>query len=364
MKIIFITPAPDLSGGQRVIAIHADQLLERGHEVTVVSREPPPQSARARLRDLVRGGRRQQAHKETHFARMKARLVIVPHAGPIRADDLPDADIVIATWWETAFEIVHLPASKGRKVYFVQGHEVFPHLPKHISGASYFLPLRKITIASWLVDVMLDLYQDGNVALVPNGVQHRLFFAPERERQPVPTVGFIYTHALFKGVDIALRAINIARQSHPHLHVIAFGTEEESTHLPLPKGTEFHLRPLQESLRSIYASCDVFLSASRSEGFSLPILEAMACRTPVVATLTGCAKDVIEDNVNGYAVNIDDAEALGAQLVKIISMDSKGWKKMSDAAHQKALAHSWEKACDLFELALFDELENLQNHRS
>jgi glycosyltransferase involved in cell wall biosynthesis len=352
MKITFLSPPPNLSGGQRVVAIHADQLLARGHDVVVVARRHTAPTFGATLRHLARGQRGPSLPTDTHYDRMRAPLIILPHEGSITADDVPDADIVIATWWETAFEAVHFPPSKGKKVYFVQGHEVFPHLPKHISGASYLLPLKKITVSSWLIDTMRELYGDYDVSLVPNAVDHSLFFAPERFKQSVPTVGLMYSSVHFKGVDIALRAIDIARQIHPDLRVIAFGTDRPTREMPLPSGAEFHFNLPQAFLRDIYAACDVLVTASRSEGFGLPILEAMACRTPVIATRTGCADDVIRSGQNGYVVDIEDADSLGARLAEVLSIDATSWGAMSEAAHRKALEYTWEEAGALFENSL------------
>jgi glycosyltransferase involved in cell wall biosynthesis len=354
MKITFLSPAPNLSGGQRVVAIYADQLLKRGHDVTVVARGYEAFGVGQKLRRLARGKAIFAPPSTSHFDRMNARLIILPDASPITADDVPDADVVIATWWETAFEAVHYPPSKGRKVYFVQHHEVHSHLPQHISGASYLLPFKKITISSWLVDTMRDLYGDPDVALVPNSVDHELFFAPQRCRQPVPTVGLMYAPIGFKGLDVALRAIDIARKSHPDLRVVAFGTEPPTKRFPLPAGSEFHLNPSQDHLRDVYGACDVFVSASRSEGFGLPILEAMACRTPVVATRTGCAEDVIEENKSGFTVDVDDAEALGARLTEVLSMEEGLWQAMSEAAYGKVLKYTWDDATGLFEHALIN----------
>lgn len=352
MKITFLSPAPNLSGGQRVIAIYADQMLERGHDVTVVARGHVVPTMGTKLRYIARGQQIPTPPQGTHFDRMRARLITLSHSGPITAEDVPDADVVIATWWETAFEAVHFPSSKGRKLYFVQGHEVHDHLPMHLSGASYFLPLKKITISSWLIDAMRDLYGDDDVALVPNAVDHDLFFAPERSRQSAPTVGLMYSTPPLKGVDIALCALEVARQTHRDLRVVAFGTSHPTKQMPLPEGTKLHVNPPQNSLRDIYAACDVFIAASRSEGFGLPILEAMACRTPVVATRTGCAEDVIDDDKNGYLVDVGDADSLGNRLAKVLSMDAVSWRTMSKAAHQKALEYAWEDSANIFEKVL------------
>lgn len=48
-------------------------------------------------------------------------------------------------------------------------------------------------------------------------------------------------------------------------------------YLPLPPGTEYNKEPRQDQLKEFYRKCDAWLFSSSSEGFGLPILEAMAC---------------------------------------------------------------------------------------
>jgi len=67
--------------------------------------------------------------------------------------DFPDADAVIATWWETAEWVAQLSPTKGAKV-FMQGHEVFLGLPLDRVTATYHVPIHKIVVADWLVDVV------------------------------------------------------------------------------------------------------------------------------------------------------------------------------------------------------------------
>jgi glycosyltransferase involved in cell wall biosynthesis len=283
---------------------------------------------------------------------MQAELRLIDHAGPVTDADVPDSDVVIATWWETAFAVAALSPQKGRKFYFVQGHEVFSHLPRHISAGSYYLPLRKITIAGWLRDTMAEFYGDRDVALVPNAVDTKLFHAEPRGRQPVPTVGLMYSTDTVKGVDVALAAISELRLTHPQVQLNVFGTQQPLRSLALPPGSRFHLRPDQHKLRDIYAGCDVFISASRSEGFGLPILEALACRCPVVATLTGCAGDVIHDGVNGFTAEVEDVSGLARGVGRVLSLPEPEWKKMSEAALASVCSYNWEAASGLFEAAL------------
>lgn len=351
MKITFVSPPPNLSGGLRVVSIYADALRARGHDVQVVATSWQGPSPKERLKDLAQG-RFGTTKLGSHYDTMKAPLILLDHAGPVTDADLPDADVVIATWWETAFAVVRLSPAKGRGFYFVQGHEVHDYLPNHLSGGSYYLPLKKITISSWLKDTMRAVYNDSDVALVPNSVDLSVFHAPERMRQKVPTIGVMYAPQSFKGLDTSFAVIEQARLSYPDLRVISFGMNPPEKDLPLPKNTRYIQSPRGEALREIYASCDVFLTSSRIEGFGLPILEAMACRTPVVATRTGCASDVIRDEVNGHIANVDDIEALSDGITRILDLDDTGWQEMSNAALNTVSSYTWDDAATRFEQAL------------
>jgi glycosyltransferase involved in cell wall biosynthesis len=98
------------------------------------------------------------------------------------------------------------------------------------------------------------------------------------------------------------------------------------------------------------------LCASRSEGFGLPLLEAMACRTPVVSTRVGGATDLIEEGREGYVVDVEDSEGLARRLVQVLSLDEPAWRVMSDAAFATATGYTWDDATDLFEAGLFEAM--------
>lgn len=55
MRVTFVTAGADLSGGCRVIAIYAERLRQRGHEVHVVTRPRRRFTLRDRVRALARG---------------------------------------------------------------------------------------------------------------------------------------------------------------------------------------------------------------------------------------------------------------------------------------------------------------------
>jgi len=262
---------------------------------------------------------------------------------------VPDGDVVIATWWRTAKIVYGLPERKGAKAYFIQHHEVHEYLPADEARASYRLPLHKIVVAQWLKDVMQHEY-DSDSVVIPNSVEHDRFFASPRGKQNVPTVGLLYASIPWKGFSVAMAALQLIRKrALPNLRVHCFGIEQLN---PIADFVSFTLRPPQDRIRHIYASCDVWLTASHSEGFNLPAMEAMACRTPVVATRTGWPAEAIVDGWNGACVDVGDVEALATETERILQLPDERWRLMSDRAYETVRNASWKSSADQFEAQL------------
>ena len=212
MKITFVLPTLSLTGGIRVVSIFAERLRKLGHSVLVISLPHPQPSMRQQVKSLLRGrGWISPPENEfSFFDNLAVEHKIIHRYRPVEDKDVPDADIVIATWWETAEWVAKLSPSKGAKAYFIQGHEVFDYLPKDRVEATWMLPMHKITISEWLVNLAREKYGDSQVSLAPPSVDTKQFYACPRNKQSVPTVGIIYSTIYWKGTDIALKAFSLA----------------------------------------------------------------------------------------------------------------------------------------------------------
>lgn len=341
MKVTFVSPPANLGGGTRVIAIYAQQLREQGHEVTVVS--PAHQEKRSLSTFFLRP--RSDPQPPSHFDGTQITMRIVEGKMSVSDDDVPDADIVIATWWETAEWVNALSKRKGSKVYFVQHHEVFSYLPVERVRDTYRMPLHKIVIAKWLADVMRDDYGDNTADIVPNSVDLSQFYAPPREKRPRPTVGVLYGSSYWKRFPLAIEVLRRVHERLPELQVFCFGSESMPS---LPSFASYTRSPPQDSLRDIYASCDVWLTTSSSEGFNLPAMEAMACRTPVVATRTGWPAEAVVDGVNGACVAVDDVDGLARETERLLCLTPAEWRCLSDGAFETVCESSWGRSAALF----------------
>ena len=359
MRINLILPVASMAGGIRVIAIYAKWLHDNGHDVLMVSQPWSPMSFREKLRCIMTGrGWPKGKVWASHLDDLQVPHKILETCRPVMDADLPDADVVVATWWETAEWVHALSASKGKKVYFIQHYEVHDHLPVERTQATYRLPLKKIVIAQWLKKIMQDEFNDPDVKIVPNAVDHRIFFAPERDKQPVPTIGFLNSPAHFKGVAATLDAIRMIRQRLPSLRILSFGTCEAGGYEHWDDHIEYVQLPSQDQIRQIYGMCDIWLTASVTEGFNLPAMEAMACRTPVVSTRAGWPEEAIENGLNGYLVEVGDSVALAERALQILAFSNEEWRRMSSNAWNTVRDSSWETSSGMFLRALRDACEH------
>jgi len=346
MRVTFVIPPLNLAGGTRVIAIYAELLKRRGHRVSVVC---PPHGTGRSLRTLL-AKRPVGKQPSSHFDGRDVEVKVLDEPRPVREEDVDVGDVIIATWWETAEWVGRMSSRVGRKIYFIQHHEIHNFLSPRRTRATYALPMHKIVVAKWLADVMCQEYGDCGVDVVPNGVDHDQFRAIVRGKQPQPTVGLLYSEVEWKRFGLAMSVVQRLRERVPGLRVHCFGMDYPPA--PLPGFVSFSFQPPQDMLRVLYSSCDVWLSASSSEGFNLPAMEAMACRTPVVATQTGWPAEALVQGVNGACVPVDDVDALERETERILKLPDAEWRAVSEAAFETVRENSWEHSTDLFEKAL------------
>jgi len=364
VKVTFLLPFAGISGGIRVVAVYAERLRRRGHEVTVVSQPHWIRNRRELLKDfftrrLMMMARGQQ---DPSFLRgLDIHHHVLDRQRPITDDDVPDADAAIATWWETAEWCAKLSRRKGAKVYFLQGYDAASGQPKQRVDDTWRLPLHKITVSKWLADLARDEFNDDDVSLVPNSVDTEQFNAPPRGKQSTPTVGTIYSVKPYRGCAHVFEAVEKAALKIPALKLLSFGIGPEDSTLPVPDCGTYYEMPSQEQLPKIYSSCDAWLFGTEVEGFGLPILEAFACRTPVIATRAGAAPELLAEG-GGTLVDFGDIPQMTDAIIDMINQPEPQWKAMSDRALQTALSYSWEDATDRFEAALQHAIES-QNHQ-
>jgi len=356
LKITFIIPRASTAGGIRVVAIYAKKLSDLGHEVSVIS-VMKKGTIRQRLRSLIKERRRFSSKSNTvYFDKLKdVKFEIKYILKNLKPNQIPNSDVVIATWWETAKWVNDLPLSKGEKLYLIQGYEVFPALPRDQVEDTYRSPLKKIVVSKWLQNIMAEKYGDLETTLIGNGVDTEHFQSKEVDKKDDFVVGHLYSRALCKNSQRAIDAIQIARKKISGIKFIGFGSK--SLNESENEFDEYFVTPEQNRIPEIYSSVNVWLFSSDEEGFGLPILEAMACGTPVIATRAGASTELLS-NGGGILLKGFTSEEMADAIIEISKLDKNSSSILSSKCRQISLEYSWDKLALKLEKELLEITSN------
>jgi len=344
MKITFLLPNIEISGGVKAILEFANHLQKRGHDVSVIYPLLPMSSGAKwyNIRKLVgryRGviARLKQGTRMRWFD-LKADLIRVP---TFAERFIPDADIIVATWWETAYYVSRYGRSKGERFYLAQHYEIWGG-PEEKVNNSYKLGLRIIANSTWLKNTLQDRLNVKSEALILHAPDLDKFY-PENVGRSANAIRILmpYRNLKWKGIEDGIRAFEIARKKHPAIQLVMFGTDSGKN---VPKYAEFHKSPSSDELRRLYNSCDIFVFSSHTEGFGMPPMEAMACGCAVVTTNVGAVLDYAIPGETALVSPPQHPELLAENIVRLI--ENKELRKgISKAGHDYVIKNfSWEKS--------------------
>jgi len=108
----------------------------------------------------------------------------------------------------------------------------------------------------------------------------------------------------------------------------------------------------EADLPALYSAATVFAYPSLYEGFGLPVLEAMACGAPVIASNVSSLPEVVGDA--GLLVDPLDVDAIAAGLIGLLQ-DASARDAYLRAGLQRAAQFTWEKAARQL-LSVYDRL--------
>ena len=165
----------------------------------------------------------------------------------------------------------------------------------------------------------------------------------------------------------AMRALARLKQAgHPHRLLIAGGqgwlfepVRRLVEELGLAGDVTFAGRVPDDDLPALYAGADALLLPSLYEGFGFPVLEAMACGTPVVCADSSSLPEVAGDAA--LLVPATDDEALAAAVARILTEPGLADELRRRGAAQAA-RFRWEK-CAAETVALYREVAEVSSER-
>jgi L-malate glycosyltransferase len=341
-------------GGYHVHYQYANLLARKGHQVSIVF----PRY----LRILTGVAGRLRTVVEPALWAMFLRLRNRPLIGSFVLDDavhvrlvrdlygaaLPDADVLIATGWQTAEAMARAPARCGRKFYIVYDYEFWiterPEIRARIER-TYAMGFTMVATSSVVAET-IRAAGGAPAALIQCGLDFNVFGIdiPPETRQPL-SVGFPVRREWYKGTSEAIAAAVLLRERFgDRLRAAAFGYQP----VAMPPWIEWHHYPSQRKLREFYNAQSVFILPSRCEGWGLPAVEAMACGAALVTADNGGCRDYAIDGETAVVVPANKSEYL-ADATSALFRDDAMRARLARDGNRHVQRFTWAGAVDRLE---------------
>jgi glycosyltransferase involved in cell wall biosynthesis len=322
MRLLLSTYAypPSVGGVERHSQRLAHALVERGHQVSVVTARVPG----APDRESDRGVEitRVDAGTGSRWSRMATYLATMT-AEVIRQRRSFDVLHVQQALYPAAALV---PVARAlKKPVVVRNSGSGEHGAVQLMGRSPLGPtsLGLIRRYATTVSLSLEMTQElraarfSNVIEIPNGVEVQPLGDPARARAQLGIAPdarvILYVGRLDreKGTRLLAEAWPLVRAPHATLIVAGDGPERD-----LLVGAD--VRGIVTNVTAYYTAADVFVLPSESEGISNALLEAMASGLPVIATDVGGNRAVIANDRVGVLVQ-RDARAFAAAIDSVLA---------------------------------------------
>lgn len=193
----------------------------------------------------------------------------------------------------------------------------------------FYVISKKIKVNRIFVSNYIATKYQKEGLVIPNYVNN-IFFKNDKDLlfgKKEITIGVVSTSALNKGFDFFLECSYQIKKAFVHtdyeIKFICATQDKKLSESNFLEDIQFVFPKSESEMSSFYSRCDVLLSCSISEGFNLPVLEAMACGCIVISTNDGAVTDLITNDINGYVLDKRDVNLLLSKLLELLKDENK-----------------------------------------
>lgn len=224
-----------------------------------------------------------------------------------------------------------------------------------------------IAVSNWTKDRLEALgVKNSEIAVLPNGVDLKFIseIKPAGQSFSGNSGGKIYD-IIFAGrlikdknVDVLIKAVSLLKRDFPEFCCCIVGDGPEKKALEkLAHGSGVQKNVIFEGFQEYRAligklkASKVLVLPSSREGFGMVVIEAFACGVPVVTVREkyNAAQGLVEDGIDGFIVGLEEREI--AKGVQYIIEKNSDYRKISEAAFNKAKKYDWDEIVENIQLA-------------
>ena len=261
-------------------------------------------------------------------------------------------------------EIIHHPITKDYKFELQSSSSFMYRLSRHRWYS--FLKMQKRvapqlkTIVTPSINSLKDIASDFNVNkkninVINNGLDIDIFIPyKEIKRNPTKLITTASADVALKGLDYTLKSLASLVNDFPEISLLVIGKMKKGGHtsrlideLDIKDRVLFKTGLSKEEIAKEYASSSIAIVSSLYEGFGYPVIEAMSCEIPLIATNSSSIPELVGD----YAelIPAENTYAL-SNAIKSILNDYSQYKNIALRGRQHIVNNfNWLKITEEYE---------------
>lgn len=344
MKINIMIPTILFGGGLRIIFQYANDWVNKGHDVIAyvpmlyreIDLKIKPRTSIANT--FLRGT------KISWFnCKFKVKKVLAISDLWIR-----NADITIAVAPNSAWPVHRLSEKKGKKIYFIQGHEVdeLGNNLSQIDRTYQYKNLNLVVITHYMQEYIRKNFQRDS-KVIPNGIPHDEFLQGPKLPGSKKTIIMLGNFSHYKGGYQGLELLKKIKKEFD-IRCIIYGYRYDEQ---IPSDFEFYRQPKREELMHLYQESDICLFPSIEEGWGLVVTEAMANKCAVVGNNTGCLREFGKHKENALIVENANFDEMYCYIKELLN-DTETLRKIQQRGYETVSQYTSEASFEKFECYL------------
>ena len=292
----FFLPSLDISGGTKVVLVHASFLQEKGYDIDLIIQESKMHTFEF------------QGHKFNVIGMKNSNINC-------------QYDIIVATFFTTLSPILSYYKAK-RKLYLVQSYETdfyaYGDKLRVKAEKTYNIPfgIEYITISKWCKTWLEKKYQK-KVRFAPNGIFLSNFTEHKRNlnKEKIRILIEGDSNSLLKNIDESFKIVEKLDKNKYEIWYMSYNGGMKSWY----RVDKFFIKVPYEKVNKIYENCDILIKSSWLESFSFPPLEMMATGGYCIVVPNSGNEEYLKDEENCLFYKQGDIDSAVQCIEKLIS---------------------------------------------
>tara|TARA_Y100000768_G_scaffold299685_1_gene233435 strand:- start:40 stop:1293 length:1254 start_codon:yes stop_codon:yes gene_type:complete len=209
--------------------------------------------------------------------------------------------------------------------------------------------------------------KEKNITVINNGLDASEFAPIDgSQRNPFRLITTASADVPLKGLDFSLKALKILITDFPEIHLIVIGNIKENGHtqrliekLKIKKNVFFKSNITKAEITNLYSSSSVAIVSSLYEGFGYPVIEAMSCAVPLIATDVSSIPELTKE----FAILVEPKnDQMIADSVKKVLINYHKYKEMAVKGRKHVKENfNWAKITNEYEDIIYKTIKKFKN---